>query len=159
MTERHTSILKTGLLWRTGSSKTKSFLHPRISEELPLTYGRGEFPAQCDSPWLCDWWRKRAAHGTTWWARTCPTIFGLCASPLMGQDHNMSSNLAGKGPKRTLCLLRTPKDVQDQRPTDMITCQSGRGEQYASRLVYVHDTVKQVKHCILLTFTYLCFTC
>ena len=84
---------------------------------------------------------------------------GLCASPLMGQDHNMSSNLAGKGPKRTLCVLRTPEDVQGQRPTDMITCQSGRGEQYASRLVDVHDTVKQVKHCILLTFTYLCFTC
>ena len=85
--------------------------------------------------------------------------FVLCASPLMGQDHNMSSNLAGKGPKRTLCVLRTPEDVQGQRPTDMITCQSGRGEQYASRLVDVHDTVKQVKHCILLTFTYLCFTC
>ena len=73
----------------------------------------------------------------------------------MGQDHNMSSNLAGKGPKRTLCVLRTPKDVQDQRPTDMITCQSGRGEQYASRLVYVHDTVKQVKLCIFLTCTML----
>ena len=34
--------------------------------------------------------------------------FVLCASPLMGQDHNMSSNLAGKGPKRTLCVLRNP---------------------------------------------------
>ena len=125
MIERHTAILKTGILFRTGSSKTKSFLHPTISEELPLTYGRGEFPAQCDSPWLCDWWRKRAAHGTTWWARTCPTNFGLCAPPLIGYDHNMSSNSAGKGPKRT---LPAPEDVQDQRSTDMITCQSGREE-------------------------------
>ena len=28
------------------SIKTKTFWH----QELPLTYGRGEFPAQCDSP-------------------------------------------------------------------------------------------------------------
>ena len=70
----------------------------------------------------------------------------------MGQDHNMSSNLAGKGSKRT---LRAPEGVQDQRSTDMITCQSGRGEEYASWLVYVHDTVKQVKLCIFLTCTML----
>ena len=54
-----------------------------------------------------------------------PTLDYVPHVPLIGQDHNMSSNLAGKGPKRT---LRTLEDVQDQRSTDMITCQSGREE-------------------------------